>query len=155
MTITKEHNQVASHHYLVHYPDHSPRESDPHYKDFNHYHEAHRANARCAIGVYSDYLECRDDKGNPVTPDANGYQGGLELHHSHVEFSLQNSVDLKALEKDYPGISNPDAVGAWVESDQNFMWLCAYHHRGTASGIHAIAYADFEAAKYVRGLLSQ
>lgn len=151
--ITQAHNQKASHHYLVHYPDHSPRTSDPHYKDFNAYHRAHRGTALCAIGVYSGYEECRDDKGNPVPP-VNGHQEALELHHSHVEFSLQNSVDLKALEKDFPGISNPDEVGSWVESDQNFIWLCAYHHRSTANGIHSVAYADFEASKYVRGLLS-
>ena len=153
MTTVTEHDQLSSHKYIIHFPDHAPRTSDPHYKDFNHYHSAHRATARCAIGVYSGYSECRDEHGVP-TGLVNGYQPGLELHHSHIEFSLQNAVDLKALEIDYPGVSNPDEVGAWVESETNFTWLCAYHHRSTANGIHAVSASDFEASKYVRGLLS-
>ena len=35
---------------------------------------------------------------------------------SIIEFSLQNGVDLKALEKDYPGISDVTDIGAWVEA---------------------------------------
>jgi hypothetical protein len=43
-------------------------------------------------------------------PEDGGEQPGLELHHSHIEFSLQNGVSLKALEKDYPGVSNPNEI---------------------------------------------
>ena len=87
----------------------------------------------------NDFSECSLDK-------------PLELHHSHVEFSLQNGVDLKWLEVDYPGISDPDSVGAWVESADNLVWLCEFHHRGHG-GIHNAAAADYEAEKYVRGLI--
>jgi hypothetical protein len=85
----------------------------------------------------NDYSECH---------------GGLELHHSHVEFSLQNGVDLAWLEKDYPGISDPDTVGAWVESADNLLWLCEFHHRGHG-GVHVSSASDFEAEKYVKGLI--
>lgn len=100
-----------------------------------------------------DFSECKDSQGNDAVPDSSGFQPGLELHHSHVEFSLQNGIDLSALEKDYPGISNPGEVGSWVESGENFMWLCAWHHRG-AAGAHTASASDWEAEKYVKGLIS-
>ena len=134
------HNQAITNTYIVHYPSHEPRESDPHYKDFNAYREATQATAICAIGGHrQDFSEC---------------DGGLELHHSHIEFALSNHVDLKWLETDYPGVSDPDSVGAWVESGANLMWLCMKHHRAAGAGIHHAAYADYEASKYVRTLLS-
>lgn len=148
------HTQVTVHKYLMHYPDHPARKDDPHYVDFNHYHKTHRPTARCFIGTYIGFDECKDDKGETALPDDKGFQPGLELHHAHIEFSLQNGVDMEALEKDYPGISDPNQVGAWVESEQNFMWLCAWHHRG-ASGVHTASYSDWEASKYIKGLITK
>jgi len=135
------HVQTTTHHYLVHYPPHPPREGDPHYKDFHHFRERTKATAQCMIGAHrNDFSECSLDK-------------PLELHHAHVEFSLQNGVDLAWLEVDYPGISDPDEVGAWVESAANLVWLCEAHHRGPG-GVHVAAASDFEAEKYVRGLIT-
>ncbi|MFJ5532513.1 hypothetical protein [Streptomyces sp. NPDC093261] len=134
------HDQSVTHRYVVHYPEHSPRQDDPHYRDFEEYRRRTKAGATCAIGAHrGDFSEC--DLTHP-----------LELHHSHVEFSLQNGVDLAWLERDYPGISDPDQVGAWVESGDNLQWLCRAHHRGPG-GIHTAAAADFEAERYVRGLI--
>jgi hypothetical protein len=141
MTVEK-HDQTVTHHYLIHYPPHEARESDPHYVDFHHYRNKTKDTAKCAIGAHrDDFSECSLDQ-------------PLELHHSHVEFSLQNGVDLKWLEKDYPGISNPDEVGAWVESAENLTWLCEFHHRG-AAGVHTASASDYEAEKFVRGLISE
>lgn len=137
--MTAEHDQAITHHYMVHYPEHEPRESDPHYRDFEAFRRRTKATAQCQFAVDAgDTTECR---------------GGLELHHAHIEFSLQNSVDLARLEHRYPGVSNPDEVGAWVESADNLMWLCAFHHRGHG-GVHTAAVADFEAQKFVRGLIA-
>lgn len=133
------HSQAITHHYTVHYPDHAPRKGDPHYADFNAYHQRTKATAKCVIGLHrNDFSECR---------------GQLELHHSHVEFALQNGIELRWLEIDYPGISDPDTVGKWVESAANLDWYCEFHHRGHG-GVHVAAAADFEAEKYVRGLIS-
>lgn len=123
----------------MHYPEHPPRAEDPHYKDFEHYRRTHIATARCAFAqeINSD-AECH---------------GELELHHSHVEFSLENGIDLAVLEAHYPGISTPDEAGAWVESGDNLIFLCAWHHRGVG-GIHSAAAADYEASKFVRGLIT-
>lgn len=135
------HDQATVHKYVVHYPEHPPRDGDPHYRDFEDYRRRTKDTAQCAIGAHrGDFSECSLDK-------------PLELHHAHVEFSLQNGVDLAWLEKDYPGISNPDEVGAWVESADNLLWLCEWHHRGHG-GVHVLSASDFEAEKFVRGLAS-
>jgi hypothetical protein len=138
--MTEAHDQNITHRYVVHYPNHEPRESDPHYRDFNAFRRRTKDTAKCFIGAHrGDFSECSLDK-------------PLELHHAHIEFSLQNGVDLKWLEVDYPGVSDPNTVGAWVESAANLMWLCEAHHRGPG-GIHVAAASDFEAEKYVRGLI--
>lgn len=133
------HEQAETRHYTMHFPPHPPREDDPHYKDFEAYRRRTHATARCQFAVETGVdFECH---------------GGLELHHSHVEFSLQNGVDLTVLEKLYPGVSNADEVGAWVESAENLVWLCAGHHRGHG-GVHTAAASDWEAEKFVRGLIT-
>jgi hypothetical protein len=141
--MTDAHDQKTTNTYIVHYPPHPAREDDPHYKDFNHLHREWKKDPTkwvCSIGAHrGDFSEC--DLTNP-----------LELHHGHVEFSMQNGVDLHWLAKDYPGIDNPDELGAWVESAANLIVLCVRHHRGTG-GIHHAAAADYEAEKYVRGLI--
>jgi len=150
------HSAKQSHSYTVHFPPHPARTSDPHYVDFNHYHKTHRPTARCYIGERIGYDDCRDAQGTPcpAPDDATAEQAGLELHHAYVEFSLQQGIDLKALEVDFPGISDPDQLGAWVESDQNFRWLCVFHHRGPG-GAHTASHSDFTAEQYVRGLISK
>jgi hypothetical protein len=149
------HDAPQTHHYIMHFPEHPAREGDPNYVDFNHYHKLHRATARCYIGERIGFNDCRDAQFNLCPPPSGGgEQLGLELHHAHVEFSLQNGVSLSALEKDYPGISDPNSVGVWIESDQNFRWLCAWHHRG-AAGAHTASHSDWEASQYVPSLISK
>lgn len=136
---TPAHDQKITKHYLVHYPEHLPRKDDPHYIDFEHYRKATYKTAKCALGLArGDFSEC---------------DGPLELHHAHVEFALQNGVDLKWLERVYPGISKPDQIGAWVESAENLMWLCAKCHRGHG-GVHVASASDWEAEHFIRGLIS-
>jgi hypothetical protein len=146
------HDAVQSHRYLMHFPPHPAREHDPHYKDFDHFHRQYRDTARCHIGERVGFDTCRDAQGNPALPVDGGAQPGLELHHAHIEFSLQNGISLSALAKDYPGVDDPNEVGKWVESGTNFRWLCAWHHRG-AAGAHTASHADWEASQYVLGLL--
>ena len=138
------HDQKITNSYVVHYPEHAPRESDPHYADFNRIHREWKKDPekwQCSIGkARGDFSEC--DLTKP-----------LEIHHSHIEFSLQNGVDLKWLETVYPGVSNPDEVGAWVESADNLEVLCVRHHRGHG-GVHHASASDFEAERFVRGLIS-
>lgn len=136
---TPAHDQKFVNSYIVHYPAHPPRKDDPHYRDFEEYRRRTKPTAQCSVGLHRhDFSDCG---------------GELELHHSHVEFALQNGVDLAWLETDYPGISDPAQVGAWVESADNLTWLCEKHHRGRG-GVHHASASDYEAEKYVRGLIS-
>lgn len=171
------HQQAESHHYVMHFPPHPARTNDPHYADFDAYHRKTRATARCYIGERIGFGDCMDAEMKPCPPldrpartfdcsplesrpgtgphiPVEPEQPGLELHHAHVEFSLQNGISLTALEKDYPGISDPSQVGAWVETAVNFRWLCAWHHRGEA-GAHTASHSDWEASQYVLGLITK
>ena len=150
---TDAHSAKQTHHYLMHYPEHPARAKDPHYKDFNAYHNKHRSTARCYVGERIGFQECRDAQGNLAPAPVTGEQPALELHHAHIEFSLQNGVNLIAFEYDHPGISNPDEIGSWIESEENFRFLCAYHHRG-AAGAHTASHADWEASLYIQGLIT-
>lgn len=152
-TDTPAHDQRETHHYTVHFPAHPARPDDPHYVDFDHFHRTNRAAARCYVGARIGYQDCLDADGHSCPPPADGgEQPGLELHHSHVEFSLQQGIDLAALEVDYPGISDPTTVGAWVETAANLRWLCCFHHRGPG-GAHTASHSDWEGEQYVRGLI--
>lgn len=147
------HSAVQGHRYTVHFPAHLARADDPHYLDFDHFHRTHRTEARCHVGQRIGFLDCQDAQGAPVAIDGAGQQSGLELHHAHIEFALQNGVSLEALEVDYPGVSDPTQVGAWVESGENFRWLCVFHHRASG-GAHTASHSDWEASLYMLGLIS-
>jgi hypothetical protein len=145
MADTPAHDQAFTHSYVVHYPDHSPRQEDPHYVDFNAYRKAHVGTAKCKVGEErGDFSDCK--------PGPESWPKGLELHHSHIEFAMQNEVDLALLDKFYPGLSDPNTVGAWVESGNNLEFLCVFHHRGHG-GAHCATASDFEAEKYIRNLI--
>ncbi len=154
MTDVPAHPAAQTHHYVVHFPEHPARPDDPHYVDFTAYHRLHRAAARCYVGERVGFEDCRDAQGVACPPPAAGEQPGLELHHAYVEFSLQNGVSLTALEKDFPGISDATVVGAWIETDVNFRWLCCEHHRA-AGGAHTASHSDWTAQCYVLGLISK
>ncbi|MGH3266918.1 MAG: hypothetical protein ACRDNS_33620 [Trebonia sp.] len=134
------HEQAITHRYVIRYAEHPAREDDPHYKDFETFRRRTRETAQCAMGAQrGDFSEC-------------DLEAPLELHHAHVEFALQNGIALAWLERDYPGVSNRDEVGAWVESGDNLVWLCRACHRGPG-GVHVASASDYEAEKYVRDLI--
>ena len=143
--ITPAHVQKITHSYYISYPAHPTRKTDPNYIDFEHIRKQWKADPakwQCHVGLHrNDFSEC--DLTKP-----------LETHHFAVEFSLQNGINLAWLEKDYPGISDPSKVGAWVESADNLEVLCVWHHRGNG-GKHVAAYADWTAALYVANLISK
>jgi hypothetical protein len=136
------HDQAQTHRYVMHYPDHAPREGDPHYRAFEAYGRHHRAGAVCYVAERAGSAQCA---------------GPLELHHSVLEFATANAADPKALHRDFPEIgedATADEVAAWVESSPGaFRWLCAFHHRGHG-GAHTASHADWTAQLYVPGLIS-
>ena len=137
---TAAHDQTEGHKYVVHFPAHLPRTSDPNYPAFDAYHRATKDKAVCYIGQRVGFDSC--SKGTP-----------LELHHAHVEFSLINGVDPAAFAIDYPKVGDAAAIAAWAETAENFRWLCVFHHRGHA-GAHTASHSDWEAGQYVKALVS-
>jgi hypothetical protein len=143
------HVQKVTHRYQLRYEAHEPRQGDPHYQAFNAYHRANQGKGVCYVGARVGFDECADAHGGPLLTQPGA---SLELHHKILEFAVLNEVDVKALEVDFPNLTDPEKVKVWAETDANFMWLCAKHHRGDG-GAHDAAYADFEASLYVRGLI--
>lgn len=138
--MTDAHDQTVTNTYVIAYPDHEPREKDPHYRDFHAWKAAQKAAGkwRCAFAVEID-----DDSECDLTAP-------LEAHHSHIEFALSNAVDLAHLEHLYPGVSNPDEVGAWIETGANLALYCRRHHRAADAGVHHLDAALFEASKFLK-----
>ncbi len=141
--IVKAHNQSVSHKYNIKYPSHGPREKDPHKHDFLEWKKRRKETNTyycdfAHLHRNDDFSECDDTR-------------PLEAHHDVIEMAMANEVDFTLLEKDYPGIS-ADNIGAWIDSDDNLVLLCAFHHRGHG-GIHVASSADYEASEYIRGLL--
>ena len=135
MSETPGHDQIVRRApYLVRFPPHEPRESDPHYRLFQEFHRRTRADAECWVGKHSPEkkAECH---------------GQLELHHTHLEFALQNAHDLTAIMADWPDVDREEEVDAWIESQDNLRWLCERHHRGDL-GAHALDHAAWEAMVY-------
>jgi hypothetical protein len=138
------HVQKVSHTYLIRYPEHGPRESDPHYADFHAYKALRRKN-----GTYHCDFAVEHRAGDTSECDLTA---PLEAHHRVIEFATMNAVDLALLEHDYPGVSSM-GVGAWVESAANLTLLCRLCHRGPG-GVHVASASDYEAEKYVRNLIA-
>jgi hypothetical protein len=147
---TPAHDQPVTNHYQIHFPDHAPRQGDIHYAAFNAYHRKNSATAVCFVGARVGFDQCSDALGHAML-DQPGHPG-LELHHQFLEFSLINSVDIEAIQKDYPNLTNLEKVKEWAETDPNFQWLCTKHHRGVG-GAHHAAHADWEAGLYIRDLI--
>ncbi len=132
-----------THRYAVHVPEHGPRESDPHHADFAEYKRRRKAGG----SWYCDFAhQYRDDDSEC------DLSGPLECHHAVIEFALANGVDLARLEKWYPGISKM-GVGEWIDTADNLTILCRWHHRGHG-GVHVLSASDYEAYKFIEGLIS-
>jgi hypothetical protein len=148
--VTDAHDQKITNHYVIHFPEHAPRENDPNYKLFNAYHKKNEPISVCFMGAKLGFGQCSDAFGHPMM-DQPGHPG-LELHHKIIEFATINMVDLTVFSKDFPGVDTMEKLMKWAETVDNFMWLCAKHHRG-AGGIHHAAFADWTAEMYIRDLI--
>jgi hypothetical protein len=122
--MTAAHRTVETFRIACAYPEHEPRESDPHYHVF---HETRRRLKRLgALKCWIDNADC---------------QGNIELHHSLVEFSLANIVDVDHFRALYPEfhVESDDAFLDWINGEGNLLPLCSRHHVGIL-GIHTIHY---------------
>lgn len=130
-TVIEQHTQEQTFHVLEFYPSHEPREGDRHYPLF----EACR-HKLSETGKLVCWI------GNPHC------SGGIELHHSEVEFALANGVDVGKFEETYPGLNVHDEEEflCFVEGEGNLLPLCKYHHTGMA-GIHCLPYPMWKIQK--------
>jgi len=136
------HEQTQTHQYVVHYPEHAPRDGDPHYRAFEAYRRHHREGAVCYVGERAGHAQCA---------------GPLELHHAVLEFAAANAADAAALHRDFPELAvdaTAEDIAEWLaRSPGAFRWLCAYHHRGHG-GAHTASHADWTAQLYVPGFIT-
>jgi hypothetical protein len=150
-------------------PAHEPREKDPSYALFRSAKkEMRRLDLPCwRCGVhYADLVK----KGEPATErnPLGAYQ--LEAHHSDIEFSLLNAIDVEKwwesstrddagfivesfshvdrwLDRhpEYRAKPHEDVFMAYMESEGNLLQLCDVCHRSKEQGIHRIPYPDWRA----------
>lgn len=69
----------------------------------------------------------------------------FEGHHYSTEWSLQNSVDLAKIQKDFP---NATSVTEWLDSIDNLILLCPKCHRAPLYGVHMITMPAWIVQKY-------
>src|SRR5690242_17888677 len=113
MSDVPAHDQRQTLRLIWHFPDHEPREGDPHYAAF----EAVRRRMKAAGLLTCKVPGCRT--GAPV-----------QLHHTHIEFALLNAVDVGKL-NEFLGLHLTDAeFQEWAESPGNLEALCQVHHTG-------------------------
>jgi hypothetical protein len=125
------HDQMTTLHVIAHIPEHLPRAGDPAYALFN----AARARLK-KLGL----LTC-------IINDAY-CGGGPELHHSHVEFSQSNAMDLDKINKVFgQHLTDDGEFQAWIEGPGNLEVLCVNHHR-TSFGIHVLPAPLWEPLRY-------
>lgn len=143
-------NSVAAHiqkmtrHYSVRVPEHGPRGHDPHKADFDEYKRRRKTGGTWYCDFAQQYRHGDSTECDLTHP--------LECHHSVIEYAMQNGVDLTLLEQFYPGVSTA-GVGAWIDSADNLTLLCRWHHRGHG-GVHIVSASDWEAYKFVKGLIT-
>ena len=138
------HQQKISHSYLISYPAHEPRAHDPHKHDFL----AWKQDRKTGNTWYCDFA--REHRNGDESECDTTHP--LEAHHKILELAMVNEVDFALLEEDYPGVSNPDLAGAWIDSDKNLALYCRSHHRGPM-GVHCASASDFGSEAYVRNLI--
>lgn len=106
-------------------PDHPARPGDPHYK---HFIQARKRMLK--LGLLKCWI-CGDTD-------------NIELHHSLIEYALQNGVDMTKFTELYPefGEMDDETFKNWIEGEGNLTPLCRLHHTGDL-GIHTLTYPEW------------
>ena len=130
--VTPAHVQIDRECVAFYYPEHLPREKDPHYKLFN------KARARLIKAGVGCWI-C-------------GTKENLECHHSECEYAAATGVDVKKFAALFPEyhIEDEEEFLCYVESEGNFQILCAIHHRSPFAGIHHCVYPNWKLQRFWR-----
>jgi hypothetical protein len=129
------HTQEVTLHLLEFFPSHEPRTGDPHYHLFNAARKKLKEAGKLVCWV------CGKDEAAAGQP--------IELHHSRVEYALQNGVDLQRFKDHFPDldITDEESFFAFVEGPENLTPLCKLHHTGQ-QGIHSLPSPCWNALAY-------
>lgn len=135
-------------HELAYYPEHGPRESDPHYHIFDQArrHLIDTLGVGCWIGgATKQQLEA----GLPAGHRCYGAHQ-LEAHHDIAEFAALSAVDWRKVAADFPrlGLASDEDFLRAAESDGGLRILCDKHHRSPGHGIHAITEPVWKLDRY-------
>ena len=84
-----------------------------------------------------------------------GSKEGREIHHFHLEMSLENAVDWDKMKQLYPDFpywykvdsNNPDTFKYFTDDKYNMMVLCKDHHVMIGKGIHCLPYPIWQFLK--------
>lgn len=144
------HTEARTLHELAHYPPHGPRETDPHYRIFEHArtHLIDVLGAGCWIGGAT---KAQIVAGLSPAHRCHGAKG-LEAHHAIAEFAGLNEEDWAKVAADFPlaGLHSDEDFLAFAESEAGLQIICDKHHRGPSTGIHSITYPVWKLDKYAR-----
>ena len=120
---TPAHSQKVTYTVEEWFPAHLPRKNDPHYRVFDATRKRLKRLGklicwRCGVKEGDLLL---DEDGHPTTAKAS-----IELHHSVVEYSLANAVDIEEFGKLYPElhVEDDETFLQFVESEGNLLPLC-------------------------------
>lgn len=131
--MTAAHEKEVTIRIIERWPEHDPREDDPHYKVFLAAKKRLKANPalwRCHV------------------PSAY-HAGQLEVHHSVVEFAHGNDVDVLKLNEMYGLHLDDEQFATWIEDIGNCEVLCVLHHRGQ-EGVHSLPEPEWNAMRLAR-----
>lgn len=109
--ITPAHNDIRKLVEVAHYEDHEKRTESAEFRRVKK--ELHEEKIGCWIG--------------------NGRcEGGLEVHHDHLEYSALSEVNVDKVKAKYPDFTS-------VDGKTNMQMLCQKHHRGLGFGKHEMS----------------
>jgi hypothetical protein len=114
-------------------PYHPTRTDDPYYHIFNQ-----QRNRMKKLGL----LIC-------AVCGAKDGEKEIEVHHTEVEFSMSEGIDVAKFAALHPDLNITDdaTFQAFVEGEHNLTPLCVEHHTGM-HGIHVLPYPFWNLQKY-------
>jgi hypothetical protein len=130
--ITPEHSHSQTVRFVCYFPEHEPREGDSHYHLFN------QARARLQRQGLLKCWRCA------ATQE-------IQLHHSIIEFSLANGVDVAKFSHLYPEfhVEDDEDFARFIEGEGNLTPLCIRCHIGEQA-IHLLPYPAWIAGRFWR-----
>lgn len=131
--LTAAHTEQLTIRIFIAYPEHAPRESDKHYRVFNETRERMKR-----LGL----LKCWINNADCV--------GDIELHHSAVEYSLAQDVDISKFNEAYGlHITDDSEFEDYINSEGGLLPICVFHHR-SHGGIHALPQPLWVVQRFLR-----